>query len=59
MAHGICKITKGWRSQDSALVDYDDGQRMEISEVQYRALGYNPPFEQLLECTDQQKAPRP
>lgn len=49
MAKGIYKITGGWGSQDSALVEYSDGTKMEVPEDKYRSQGHNPPFEQLPE----------
>jgi hypothetical protein len=44
---GIYREQKGWGNQDSARVQYDERQELDLSEDRYRERGYHPPFDQL------------
>jgi hypothetical protein len=44
---GIYRERKGWGDQDSAHVEYDEHQELDLSEDRYRARGYQPRFDQL------------
>ena len=45
--HGLCRERKGWGSQHSVRVKYDEHQELDMAEDRYRARGYQPPFDQL------------
>jgi hypothetical protein len=47
MATGLFRIENGWGTEHSVWVRYADGKELEIPESQYRADGYQPPFEDL------------
>jgi len=44
---GIYRERKGWGSQDSAHVKYDERQELDLPEDRYRDRGYQPPFDEL------------
>lgn len=47
MARGVSRTKDGWANQDSVRVVYDNGQTLEMSEEDYAATGYEPPFDSL------------
>jgi hypothetical protein len=47
MTRGIHRITNGWINQDSAVIEYEGGDRAEIPRSEYEAKGYQPPFDDL------------
>jgi hypothetical protein len=46
-ARGIYRERDGWSDQHSVRVKYDERQELDLPEDRYRALGYQPPFDQL------------
>jgi hypothetical protein len=47
-ARGIYRTKYGWATADSATVANEDGgERLYLSERNYKLLGYEPPFEKL------------
>ncbi len=44
---GLYRERKGWGTQDSARVKYDEHQELDLSEATYRARDYQPPFDEL------------
>lgn len=53
MAKGLCRIKDGWDNEhheDSVWVEYEDGQRQEISAKRYVKQGYKPPLDGLPPC---------
>jgi hypothetical protein len=51
MTRGLCRMRSGWATEDSVLVEYDDGKQLEVPASQYVANGYEPPIDDLPECT--------
>ena len=45
--HGLYRERKGWGTQHSVRVKYDEHQELDVAEDRYRARGYQPPFDQL------------
>ena len=45
--HGLYRERKGWGTQHSVRVKYDEHQELDMAEDRYRARGYQPPFDQL------------
>ena len=58
MARGVCKIKDGWADQDSVIVRYDDGTKMEVPASVYENDGYDPPLQQLPPCPPKAEAER-
>jgi hypothetical protein len=43
MAKGMCKITHGWGTQNSACVELASETHVEVPRSEYEAKGYHPP----------------
>ena len=50
VATGLCKIRKGWGSEDSVVIQYDNGEKHEIPASRYIDRGYKPPLDSLAAC---------
>jgi hypothetical protein len=44
---GIYRTKNGWATADTATVSNDGKERFDVSEHNYKLLGYEPPFETL------------
>jgi hypothetical protein len=49
-ATGVCKIRKGWGTEDSVVIRYDDGEKQEIPASRYIDQGYKPQIDSLPAC---------
>jgi hypothetical protein len=55
MPRGVCKIKKnGWIVEDSVLVRYDDGSKLEMPAQRYVEDGYSPLLSQLPWCSSKE-----
>lgn len=54
MPRGVCRTKNGWGTEDSVVVEYDDGTTLEMPLSQYIQQGYDPPADTLPPCTGDQ-----
>ncbi len=56
MPVGLHRIRKGWGTEHSVMVRYEDGYKMEMPQSRYEDRGYQPPFDQLPWLEEDQNA---
>ncbi len=44
MPTGVYRVRDGWGTEDSVCVEYEDGTRLEVGELLYRARDQPPPI---------------
>jgi hypothetical protein len=49
-ATGVCKIRRGWGTEDSVVIRQVDGEKQEIPASRYIDQGYKPPIDSLPAC---------
>jgi hypothetical protein len=48
VAKGLTRTKDGWGNEDSVRVRYPDGNELDLPAPEYKAKGYQPPFDDLL-----------